>query len=199
MIKAIAWDLDGMLFHEPHYFTKELALRYDIPEVETIYVKDPKWRLVNEGKISLNEFLKPYIERWSRHPKFNLTLEEFKQAWFSFAKVDAEMFVLAKQLKEKGVKNIIATNNPRERIDFLNENYNLKEIFTVIGSFDLGVMKPSEEYYKAMMEKLKLNPEEVLYYDDKESTVNDLIKFGFKARVYKNIKEFKEEIKNLLH
>ena len=90
--------------------------------------------------------------------------------------------------------NIIATNNVKERIDYLNEKYKLKEIFTVIGSFDLGVMKPNQEYYELMMEKLKLKPEEIIYYDDKESTVNNLREFGFQAKVYTNINRFKEEI-----
>ena len=101
MIKAIAWDLDGMLFHEPHYFTKELSLKYNIPKVESIYMKNPKWKLVNEGKISLNEFLEPYVKKWNTYPKFNLTLEETKLAWFSFAKVDKEMLELARKLKNK--------------------------------------------------------------------------------------------------
>ena len=197
MIKAIVYDMDGMLFHEPHYFTQELEKKYGIPITESLFSKDPNYIACNEGKMSLDEFLKPYYEKWQKHEKFTLTLEEAKQGWFEFAKVDLEMIDFAKQLKTQGIRNVIATNNTRERIAYLRKEYDLDDTFETIGSFDLGVMKPAEKFFTKVMAKLGLKPEEVLYYDDKESTIAELKKFGFDAVVYKGINGFKRDLKEI--
>ena len=195
MIKAIVYDLDGMVFHEPHYFTQELEKRYGIPITESLFSKDPDYIACNEGKMSLDEFLRPYYEKWQKHEKFNLSFEETKQEWFDFSKVDPEMIELAKKLKQQGIRNVIATNNTRERIAYLREEHNLDDAFEIIGSFDLGVMKPAEEYFSKLMQKLGLKPEKVLYYDDKKSTITILQKLGFDAVIYRDIEKFKKNLK----
>jgi len=58
----------------------------------------------------------------------------------------------------------------------------------------LGVMKPAKEYFLKVMDKLKLKPEEVLYYDDKESTIAKLKEFGFDAVVYRDMDGFKKDL-----
>lgn len=194
MIKAIVYDMDGMLFHEPHFFTKELEDKYGIPLEESLFSKDPNYDACKRGEISLDEFLKPYYEKWQKHEKFTLTLEEAKQEWFNFTKIDEEVLASAKRLKQAGYVNVIATNNVQERIDYLKDQWNLEETFTVIGSPELGVMKPEEEFFTKVMVQLALKPEEVLYYDDKESTITELKKFGFDAVVYRNIEDFKKDL-----
>jgi HAD superfamily hydrolase (TIGR01509 family) len=195
MIKAIVYDLDGMIFHEPHYFTQELEKRYGIPITESLFSKDPNYIACNEGKMSLDEFLKPYYERWTQHEKFNLSFEEAKQGWFSFAKVDPEMIELAKKLKNQGIMNIIATNNTRERITYLREKHDLDDTFETVGSFDLGVMKPAKEFFSKLMDQLGLQPDEVLYYDDSKETITILKNLGFNALVYRDIEQFKKDLK----
>ena len=194
MIKAIVYDLDGMLFHEPHYFTKELENKFGIPLEESLFAKDPKFKECYCGKISLDEFLKPYYEKWQKHEKFNLSFEDAKLEWFKFAQVNPEMIDLARKLKAQGIVNIIATNNSKERIAYLREEYGLDETFEIIGSFNLGVMKPAEEFFTKVMAQLGLKAEEVLYYDDKESTIAELKKLGFDAVVYKDIDGFKTDL-----
>ena len=194
MIKAIVYDLDGMIFHEPHYFTQELEKKYGIPITESLFSKDPNYIACNEGKMSLDEFLKPYYEKWRQHETFNLSFEEAKQGWFDFAKVDLEMIDFAKQLKTQGIINVIATNNTRERITYLREKYDLDDTFEIIGSFDLGVMKPAEKYFSKLMNQLGLQPEEVLYYDDNKETIAILKNLGFNALVYKDIEQFKKDL-----
>jgi HAD superfamily hydrolase (TIGR01509 family) len=194
MIKAIVYDLDGMVFHAPHYFTEELEKKYGIPITESLFSKDFNYIACNEGKMTLDEFLAPYYERWRQHEKFNLSFEEAKQEWFDFSKIDPKMINFTKKLKKQGIVNVIATNNTRERIAYLREKYDLDETFEVIGSFDLGVMKPAKEYFLKVMDKLKLKPEEVLYYDDKESTIAKLKEFGFDAVVYRDMDGFKKDL-----
>ena len=197
MIKAIVYDMDGMLFYEPHYFTAELEQLYGILKEESLFAKDPKYGACKRGEISLDEFFKPYYFKWQKHKRFNLSFEEAKGAWFDFTQIDEEVVALAKSLKQVGIKNIIATNNVRERTDYLREKNGLDETFVVFGSPDFGVMKPDEEFFTKLMNKLELKPEEVLYYDDKESTIAQLKKFGFDAVVYESIEKFKKDLEEI--
>ena len=195
MIKAIVYDMDGMLFHEPHYFTKELENKYGIPLEESLFSKDPKYDACKRGEMVLDEFLMPYYKKWQKHEKFTLSLEEAKQEWFDFTQINHKIVELAKRLKQAGITNVIATNNVEERTEYLNTKYKLNDTFAVIGSPDLGVMKPEEEFFTKLMAKLGLQPEEVLYYDDKESTIIKLKEFGFDAVVYRDIDGFKKDLR----
>jgi HAD superfamily hydrolase (TIGR01509 family) len=194
MVKAIVYDMDGMLFHEPHYFTAELEQRYGIPLEESLFAKDPNYDACKRGEITLDEFLQPYYSKWQQHERFDLSFEQAKKAWFDFTQIDSEIMELAKSLKHAGIINVIATNNVRERTDYLRKKNNLDETFIVIGSPDFGVMKPDAEFFTKLMSRLELNQEDVLYYDDKKSTIIELKKFGFDAVVYKSIDQFKKDL-----
>lgn len=190
MIKAIVYDLDGMVFIEPHYFTEELELKYEIPLKESLFSKDSKYEDCKKGEISLDEFLFPYYRKWQKYPKFTLSFKESKKEWFDFAKVNKSIFDIAKKLKKKGVINVILTNNTKERVEYLIKKFDLLDIFEIIGSYEVGLLKPDPKFYDVFLKKYKLNPQEVLIFDDKEDTVDYLISRGFKAEIYSGIKEF---------
>ncbi len=194
MIKAIIYDLDGMLFHEPHYFTAELNKKYKLPTKELQFSKDSRYNECKKGNITLTKFLNPYFNMWQKHSEFKKNLKEIKEEWFNFAKLNKPLLNLAKKLKKKGIKNIIITNNTKERINYLNKKYKLKEIFIIIGSYDLGVIKPDNKFTKVLNDKLKLKSAEVLYYDDKESTIAVLKDIGFDALVYQNLEQFRRDL-----
>ncbi len=197
MIKAIIYDMDGMLFKEPHFFTKEMEIRYGIPIKDSLFSKDPKYDECKKGNITLNEFLAPYYEKWKEYPRFTLNIEEVKKEWFNFTEIQKEILEVAKTLKKKGILNIIITNNVKERTDYLQEKYNLSEIFEIIGSPDLGVLKPNSKFYDVLKDRFNLDPEDILYYDDKEGTISELKKQGFNALVYRGVEEFREELKSI--
>jgi HAD superfamily hydrolase (TIGR01509 family) len=197
MIKAIVYDLDGMVFKEPHYYTEEMEKKFGIPLKDSLFSKDPRYLACKRGEISLDKFLKPYFRKWQKYPKFKLTLEQAKKDWFDFAKINKKIVKIAKLLKEKGVVNLIMTNNSRERIKYLDKKYRLSDFFEIIGSYDLGVLKPNPAFYQVLKKKYGLKPNEVLYFDDKKETVKTLKKFGFKAVVYRNFSQFCQELKKL--
>ena len=194
MIKAVVYDFDGMVFEEPHFYTKELEIKYKIPIKESLFSDDPNYLDCKKGKITLNQFLKNYYEKWRRYPKYQLRFEEAKKEWFEFAKINKEIIKIGKKLKEQGIVNLILTNNTRERVDYLNEKHHLSKVFEIIGSYDLGVLKPHPSFYEILKEKYQLKPAEILYFDDKEKNVSFLKKLGFKAELYLGIRDFKKKL-----
>lgn len=197
MIKGIVFDLDGMVFEEPHLYTKELEIKYGISIKDSLFSKDLNYLECKRGKIALDDFLKPYYEKWKKYPKYKLTLEETKREWFEFAKINNEIVDIAKQLKRKGIINFIMTNNSKERVDYLDKKHHLSKTFEIIGSYDLGVLKPNPAFYRVLKEKHHLKYSEILYFDDKEETVEALKKLGFKATLYRGVEDFKRELGKL--
>jgi HAD superfamily hydrolase (TIGR01509 family) len=180
MIKAVVYDLDGMVFEEPRFYTEDLKLRFGLPLEVTVFAKDPTYLNCKKGKISFDEFFKPYYKKWRRYPKYKFSYQQAIKNWFEFAKINKEIVEIAKKLKEKRIVNLILTNNTRRRVQYLDKKYQLSKIFEIIGSYDLGALKPDPIFYKILKEKYNLKPEEILYFDDKEKNVKFLKKLGFK-------------------
>ena len=195
MIKAICFDMDGMVFIEPHYFTEELEVKYDIPLKDSLFSKDLAYGKCKKGEITLNDFLTPYYKKWKKYPKFKLSIKEAKKEWFDFTQINREVVDLAKKIKKAGMINAILTNNTRERIEYLDKKYNLSNIFIILGSYDVGELKPSPRFYKVFLNKVRLKPGEILIFDDKEETIQKLHQQGFKAEIYSGIEKFKGQLK----
>jgi HAD superfamily hydrolase (TIGR01509 family) len=192
VIKAVIFYLDGMVFKEPRYYTEELEIKYGIPLKDSLFSEDPNYLDCKRGKITLDEFLNPYYERWRKYPRYKLTFTQAEKEWFEFAQIDEEIIGIAEQLKARGIINFIMTNNTRERVEYLDKKYRLSKIFEIIGSFNLGVLKPNPSFYQILKDKYRLQFNEVLYFDDKEETVEVLKKLGFKAEIYHSVEEFKK-------
>lgn len=195
MIKVIAYDLDGMVVEEPHYYSKELELKYGISPDDIDFSNSRKYLECKMGKITLREFFKPYYEKWKKkYPKFNLSMEEAIKEWFDLAQLNEKVVNIAKSLKAKGIKSFILTNNTNERVEYLDKKYKLSDTFEIIGSYDLGVLKPNSAFYKVLQGKYKLLPKEVLIFDDKEDNIKKLIRFSFNAKVFSNVSDFRKAL-----
>src|SRR5699024_7984361 len=48
-------------------------------------------------------------------------------------------------------------------------------------SYDVGYMKPDEEIYKILINKYKINPEEAVFFDDREENIEAANKLGIHA------------------
>ncbi len=189
-IKAIIYDLDGMLFKEPHFFTKEMECQYGVPVEESMFHKDPNYRLCKIGQINIDEFLEPYFEKWKKYPKFDISPEDFKKHWYEFTKPIQEVHELAKGLREQGITNLIVTDNFKERIDYIRKKYNLDNNFVITGSFELGVLKTDPDFIDKFKEKINIPTENILVFDDKETNVERLQNQGFQAYIYHNLEDF---------
>ena len=73
-------------------------------------------------------------------------------------------------------------------------------LFVVIG-FDgaffscyLGCVKEDREYHEAVLEKLKLNPSEILFVDDEEENVEAAQKMGLRVVFYRQFSDLEKAI-----
>lgn len=111
MIKAVIFDLNGV-FIQSSKLSGRFEEKFGIPSEEfmlTLKEVMPKTRMPNAG--DAYDYWTPYLEKW----KINITREDFFDFWFSAEKENSEMIKLAKELKSKGLKVFILSNNFIER------------------------------------------------------------------------------------
>lgn len=81
---------------------------------------------------------------------------------------------MIQDLKDKGYKVYYLSNWSAWTYDLLQEAGKfdfLKLMDGGVFSYDAGYMKPNEEIYKILLNKYKINPEEAVFFDDREENI----------------------------
>jgi epoxide hydrolase-like predicted phosphatase len=69
----------------------------------------------------------------------------------------------------------------------------------VIISSEVGLMKPQPEIYYLACQRLKVRPEEALFFDDQATYCNAAVGVGMHAAVYRSSQQAIQEISSALH
>lgn len=136
---------------------------YDFAEAETRH--HLMFDDYEEGKISPQEYLHFTI--------FNQPHSFSVEAYEAFMYVQSQplqpMLDYVKELKRKhALKIVLVSNEGRELTQYRVEKFNLKEVANifVVSSF-VGVRKPSKAIFHLALDLAQVQPEEVLYLDDR--------------------------------
>ena len=197
MIKAIVFDLGGVLFNEGKSVASEkLAKKYNYDK-EVIFkiLTSPESKDLRKGLISDKEFWD-----WTRNnlPEgYDAYL--IKKEWYEGYLLDNDIFNLIKRLKGK-YKLVAFSGNIKSRVEFLDKKYDFRKYFDIeIYSFDYHLNKPDKRFIEVMVKKTNLKPEEIVYIDDSEEYVLLAKKMDLNALIYSQgrIKRLKKELKEL--
>ena len=88
---------------------------------------------------------------------------------------------IIQDLKDKGYKVYYLSNWSAWTHDLLQEAGKFDFLNLMDGgvfSYDVGYMKPNEEIYKILLNKYKINPEEAIFFDDREENIEAANKLG---------------------
>ncbi|MEK7135988.1 MAG: HAD-IA family hydrolase [Patescibacteria group bacterium] len=192
MKKVVIFDLNGVFVLSP-----KLSERYE-----------------KEFGVSANEFLpalkavmavirqpqapdaydvwKPYLDKWG----LNLSREQFLEFWFSAEGGNEEMVALARELKRKGFKFFILSNNFRERAEYYDQNFPFfTELFEKIYySWQTGFVKPDCRAFELVLVENHLKPEETIFFDDSEKNIEVAKSLGIKAYIFGGAAEVKTKV-----
>lgn len=110
---------------------------------------------------------------------------------------DLDLFKNIKKI-DKNIKIVIATNHVSYIREYFKDNFDNKYLDDIIISSEIHEIKPNKEFYRYILNKYDLNPEELLFLDDNESNILGAKAMGINTiKVDKNM-DILKEIKNSL-
>lgn len=198
MVKTIIFDADGMVIKRGILPSEKFAKDLNVPlEKITVFFKND-FQLCKTGKADIKEVLKKYLPLWG----WKKSADDFLNYWFEYDSVlDPQIIESIKNLRDKGIKCYLATNNEKYRVEYLADALGFKNIFDDIFSSDkIGYQKTQQEFWQKVYEKLgKPDKKSVLCWDDDNKNIKEEKEFGFSAELYTNVNEYKNKINYYLN
>ena len=182
MIKVIAFDLVGVLVNE-----RDIVLSNEEEKLERLFgpnLSDEEY-LKEANKIVNDETNILYITRALINKLYKVK--------------DRDIF---KNLKEinSDVKIVIATNHVSFVKEFINSHFDVSYLDDLIISAEINRIKPNLDFYEFILDKYKINANELLFLDDNIKNINGANVLGIKTiKVEKNndlVSEIEFYIKN---
>lgn len=176
MIKVIAFDLVGVLVNEKDIrlscTEKKLERLFGDNISDDIYLKDAEKIVKNKNDII--PITKNIIEK--------------------LYKIKEENLIRNLKKKYNNIKIIIATNHVTYVKDYIKNNF--KEVDDIIISAQINKIKPDKGFYKYIIDKYLISPEELLFLDDNEKNISSAKEIGINTiYVKKDIALYDEILK----
>lgn len=192
MVKAVLFDADGVLINS-EMFSVALQRVHGISIDKTRKFFSEKWPEIIIGSKDLKTELRPYLPQLG----WDGTVDELLDFWFKTEhNIDEDLVSFIQGLRRNGIKCYVATNQERYRANYMLKEMGFSESFDgVLASAHLGSKKPDLEFFKLVLDKLELNIDEVMFWDDSQENVSAGNEFGLKSHLYQDYDKFKEVMK----
>jgi putative hydrolase of the HAD superfamily len=159
----------------------------------------PLFRL-ERGELSEAQFLDDLC--WGLEPELGHrpTLHRFREVYFEALQPNQPMLDLMRELRERGYRMAILTNNVREWEELWRSKLPVDEIFElVIDSAWVGMRKPDPRIYRLTLERLGgVPPERSLFVDDNEGNVEAARGLGMHAVHFRSNEQAIPELRRAL-
>jgi len=194
MIKAIIFDMGGVILIskiESGYkkLSELLNISYeDFKEIYNLHHED-----MQKGKLKVKDFI-DIIKN-----KFNINkdiIKLWKKTYLEIMKVNQVLLDLINNLR-KNYKILLLSNAPDLHYEINKERKILSYFDDVIISCQVGLIKPEKEIFNLTLEKLKLNPEECIFIDDREEHIVPAKEMRFRTILYRDNQQLINELKEL--
>ena len=148
--------------------------------------------LVESGKISDEDFFNGIIREYN----LDITLEEIINIYNDCnGEYNNDVLDLLKRIKNNGNKLYILSN--LKMLDYENFINDISSDYydKFYKSYEIGLEKPDKKIFEYVVKDINANPNDILFFDDKDNNVNNAKEIGIDARkvnVYNIIEYFNE-------
>lgn len=169
MVKVVAFDLVGVLVNE-----KDIVLSSEEEKLERLFGPN----------LSNDDYLKKAKEIVCNEKNIVNTTEVLINKLYKVK--DKDIFKKIKKINSK-VKVVIATNHVSFVKEFINSHFDINYLDDLIISAEINRIKPNLDFYEFILDKYKINANELLFLDDNIENVNGAKKLGIQTiKVEKN-------------
>lgn len=164
MITTVLLDLDGVVQRPRDFVDQARTLLAGKASVRDLLDAE---RPALSGNGDLHADLARFIERY----QVPATVADLIRLWRDI-EVDPEVLQLCDQLRERGVRVHVASNQQPMRKEFITSAFGYADHFDEqFYSCDLRVAKPDVAFFRAIIDRLQVTPEHTLFIDDLEENV----------------------------
>ena len=198
-IKAILFDVDGVLIRPPHFYNKELELKGYKGAEESLntYYSESNHLPSIEGRVDSKESITPYLRNFG----WEHSADEYFEQQFGFERkyLDRDVMLIVDKLRTQGVKCYLATDQEKHRAQYLLESMNFKTIFNAhFISCLIGSRKCHNSFWEYVIRELKaahvsIEPDEIMFFDDIQGNIDTALKFGIKAKLFESVSQFEND------
>lgn len=193
MIKAIVIDIGGVYIKGTRndlfsFLSKKFKVDFK-SSIGELYQE------FNDGKITPEKFWREA----SNKLKINESI--LKKSWLNALKaiftINENFEEIIKNMKKLGYKIATITNTNKFHFDFHKKFGHYKYFDVVIASFEVGIQKPDERIYVILMQKLNLQPKEILFIDNSGDNLSIAKKLGMETLIYTDLEDLKKNLSDL--
>lgn len=169
MIKDIAFDLVGVLVNE-----RDIVLSNEEEKLERLFGPN-----LSDGD---------YLKKANKIVNDETNILDITRALINklYKVKDREIFKKVKEINSD-VKIVIATNHISFVKDFINNNFDTMYLDDLIISAEINKIKPNLDFYKYVLDKYKIEVNELLFLDDNMENINKAKELGIQTiKVEKN-------------
>ena len=165
-IKAVVFDMDGLMFDSEHYVQKS----WDIAG-EKLGYGPLGYNIVNTLGTNLTNRKKYFLEHYGNDFPFDEFLQTYRKAYYDLAKdgtpAKKGLHEILEVLKEKNLKIGVETSSTREHA---LDNFEREQITHYFDSIITGEMiehgKPEPDIYVESCRQLKVDPKDAIALED---------------------------------
>lgn len=195
-ITTLFLDIGGVLLSNgwDRAARKEAANRFSLDLIELEERHHLTFDTYEEGKLTLDEYLNRIVFYEDR----DFTRETFKEFMFSRTEPYNDMIDLICAIKAKyGLKIAIVNNEGRELNEYRIRKFGInKFVDFFISSCFVHFRKPDADIWRIALDIAFVNPEEVLYIEDRAMFVSVAEGLGLNGLLHENYLSTKEKLKS---
>lgn len=189
MIKAIIFDLNGVFIQSPK-LSDRFQQKFGVSQEEFLSVlKEIMAKVRKPDAGDTFSYWKPFLDKWD----VNLTKQEFFNFWFNAEEEVPKLIELVKQIKDKGIKIFILSNNFAERAEYYDKNFLFLKMFDkVYYSWQTGFVKPDPEAFNNLLRENNLKPEDCVYFDNSQENIETANSLGIRSFLFEDEKTLRK-------
>jgi len=192
MIKAVIFDLGGVLIEDVLYqLSGEIALKEKLNQ-DTLFevIHGRYWRLFRTNKLSEEKF----FGNAKKDLKLKTSIKSLKAMARKYTKINQKVLKIIKKLK-RNYPLYAFNNEAKPWNEFKKNKYKLNKLFVkLVSSCDERLDKPNPLFYKRLMKRIKQNPRNCIFIDDKAENLKPARKLGMQTILFKSVEQLIKDL-----